>query len=185
MRHKTSPRQLEINRRKELALELRVQGLTLQEIADRISKEFNAPKYDRTRANEDITRLLGSRRIIFENRIGRLISIQLTQLESEAQQAFDQAKTTEDLLNAVALTIKIQDKARRIKLLDPSSKRFIENKVNAELAYITDRLGELLPPDQHRDLLGALATIQTELAQQQQASVKTHIKTSRPQAAIT
>jgi hypothetical protein len=180
MRRKTTPCQLEINRRKELALELRIQGLKFVEIADRISKEFNLQKYDRLRAREDVTRMIDQRRIAFDNRMGNLISIQLTQLEQETNQLLKDATTPEAVFTAVTLSMKISERSKNLRALDISTRRLAENKVNAELAYITDRLGELLPSDQYRDLLGALATIKTELAQQQQSLAKTSTKTARP-----
>jgi hypothetical protein len=158
---RTKSKSITIAERRSKALQLRKTGATLEAVAAAISLEFKNPKYDRSRAFEDIDKSLKELNETCSHDAEEYRRQQLERLDHWLSKL--EAKIEQGDPKAIATAIQISDRQCKLLGLDAPIQLMVqqqaESQIDEELRSFLESIQGLLSRDAYREVMDAVVVI--------------------------
>jgi hypothetical protein len=156
MPRKKQPKSINIVDRRRRALELRRSGATYEQVARSIAQEFSLPKYNRSRAFEDIDFALAELNREFTLDTEGLRRLELEKLDQLELGIWKSAIGGNS--QSIKAFVLLMDRRAKLCGLDGPVKLLIEQGLDKELTTLLDILEAGLPIETYKQVLALIAT---------------------------
>lgn len=160
----SSPEKLLISSRRNRVVQMRVEGKTLEAIAEVVSEEYGLPRYNKSRAYEDFTAALSKNNRLSLTEISayrKLEEMRLDYLWTKLKPALEGGHP-----QAIDSGVKLCRAKSQLLGLDANKEAVIENSVEAELNSFLDQLKMSMDEPTYTKILQVIAGRTGEIGQE-------------------